>query len=350
MNDENIFEKYLDNQEKGFSGFFKKSKSWVLIIAIVTAIVLVIAYYKIAIVGGMSAAEVKNSIRIVSNDSIWVDKAITSQGVTIVPSVIIKVQNIGKRPLQYVDFQAVFIFDEAQSPFDDGMTNALRTPLNPGEISEPISIKSMYGYSASSKAAFLQNKEKWKKMKVKIFARSKGSGLIRIGGIYPIKQEIQGLDKGDVTETSPVKEFANEATQKLAYVLQIDNQDSLWVDKGVINNEIVVVPSITFQLKNLGKEELSPITIKAVFRDESTGETFTEGVIPEAIKKLAPGTTSLPVQLKGEYGYSVTSINSLIKNSENWKPIKVTLYAKTKETDYILLGTYSIKRKVLTNH
>ncbi len=350
MNDENIFEKYLDNQEKGFSGFFKKSKSWVLIIAVITAIVLVIAYYKIAIVGGMSAAEVKNSIRIVSTDSVWVDKAVTAQGVTIVPSIIIKVQNVGKRPLQYVDFQAVFIFDEAQSPFDDGMTNALRTPLNPGETSEPISIKSMYGYSASSKAAFLQNKDKWKKMKAKIFARSKGSGLIRIGEIYPIKQEILGLKQGEVTETPQVKEFANEATQKLAYALQLDNQSSLWVDKGMINNEIVVVPSITFQLKNLGTDDLPAITVKAVFKIESSGEPFTEGVIPEAIKKLAPGTTSLPVQLKGEYGYSVTSINSLINNSENWKSIKASLYAKTKETDYILLGTYSIQRKVLTNH
>ena len=48
----------------------------------------------------------------------------------------------------------------------------------------------------------------------RVLARAKGSGLVRVGDIYPIKQEIEGLDQE--TEEKKIEDYSDETTRQLA--------------------------------------------------------------------------------------------------------------------------------------
>jgi len=187
----NILEDYL--KEKTFKDKIKTPKFWALMITILIGILLIFVFYNNVIKVSMSTEEVAKSIRIVETDSIWVDKRVTPYEVIIVPTITFKVKNTGKRPLQYVYFEGVFEFVESGEKLSDGYTPALKDkPLNPGEVSDDITIKSYFGYRASSKEAFIKNIKNWKKVKVKIFAKTKNSQFVLLG-VYHIKQKIKGL-------------------------------------------------------------------------------------------------------------------------------------------------------------
>ncbi len=195
MNQENLFEEYLGDEDPGGAArFFKTPRGLLTLFSILLGIVVTVIFINTVIFGTMSAEEVRESIDITWHETHWVDKQITPQETKIVPSIRLKIRNSGKRPLQYLDIQAVFVFEETGDTLGDGMIRLFKEPLQPGETSPEISIKSLFGYSASSKAKFIQNKKEWKKVQAKLFARAKGSSLVRIGEIIPVKQEIEGYD------------------------------------------------------------------------------------------------------------------------------------------------------------
>jgi hypothetical protein len=345
MTEDKLFEQYLDREKKGMAGFFKNPKSWVILVSIIVGAVLVYSFYQSVIMGGMSREEVKNSLEVVWHDTQWVDKKVTPQEIKIVPCISIKVKNVGQRPLQYVDINAVFEFEESGAVFDDGMARLFKEPLNPGETSEKIVIKSSYGYSASSRGAFMENKDKWKKMQAKLFARAKGSGLVRIGGLYPIKQEIEGIEKNIDLAQAQIQ-YANEDTRELAQSIQVVYNDSMWVDRVVTAKEVIIVPSITIEIKNIGKKPVQPLYFKGIFKYEDTGEVLSEGLTPAPKDELAPEQTSKPIQIKADFGYSASSKEAFVKSMGKWRQLKVNVYVKNRESDYALLGIYPISKKI----
>jgi len=346
MTGDNLFEEYLEKKEGGVSGFFKNPKSWITLISVVVGIILAVLFFISTVLGGMSGEEVKNSVKIVSYDTKWVDKKITPQEVKIVPSISLKIKNIGQRPLQYMDIEAVFEFEESGAVFSDGLARILKEPLPPGEVSEEIFIKSLYGYSASSRAAFMKNKKKWKKVQAKIFARAKGSPLVRIGELFPIKQVIEGYGDGLEAEESGQREYQKESTRELAHSIQIIDHDSMWVDKVATAKEVIIVPSITIDVKNVGQKSLQYIYFRGVFKYEDTGEIMSEGLTPALQDPLAPGKTSEEILIKADFGYAASSKEAFFKNIQKWQQLKVNLYAKSKESDYALLGIFPIKKKI----
>jgi hypothetical protein len=346
MTNEKIFEEYLENGKDGGDGFFKNPRTWVLLVIVIAAILLLVYFYKLVIVEGMSRDEIKNSIEIAWTDTRWVDQKITPQEVKIVPSISLRIKNVGKRALQYIDINAVFEFVESGTVFDEGLARVLKEPLQPGETSEKVFVQSSLGYTASSREAFMKNKDKWKKMQAKIYARGKGSGLVRIGDVYPVKQEIEGYEEELQSTGEERKEYQNEHTRELAYSIRVVKQDSLWVDKVVTAQEVIIVPSITVEIKNVGQKPLQYIYFRGVFQYEDTGEVMSEGLAPALENALEPGETSDPIQIKADYGYAASSKEAFFKNPGKWKKLKVDLYAKSKESDYALLGIYSINQKI----
>lgn len=344
MTEEKLFEKYMEKEEGGgISRFFKNPKAWVIITSVIAAVILFVIFYDTVIVGGMSSEEVRNSVEIVWHDSKWVDKKVTPQEVTVVPSISIKVKNIGRRPLHYVDFLAVFAYEESGTVFGDGMARVFKEPLQPGGVSEVIFIKSNFGYSASSREAFLANKGMWKKATVKIAARSKGSGVVNISDTYPVKQEIEGMTGEG--EEKPA-DYQDEDTRKLAHSIRVENPDSIWVNKVVTRKEVVIVPSITFQVKNVGAEPLKNVYFKGIFKYTDTGEILSEGLIPALNKELAPGETGAPIKVQAEFGFAAATHQGFYLENRRWQQVKVELYAKSKTSQYALLGIYPIKAKI----
>lgn len=343
MSENKLFEEYLDEKKKGF---LKTPKGWMILTVSIIAVILAILFYKTAVLDVMSAEELKNSVQILDIDTEWVDKDATPQEIKIVPSIRLKVKNIGQRDLQYMDISAVFITEEDGNTFSEGWINLFKEPLEPGKISGEIHIRADYGYSATSKAAFMQNKEEWKKLQVRLFARAKGSSLVRIGEIIPVKQVIAGYDEASTPVDKPV-EYSDEATVKLAHSIQIVNQDSLWVDKKApAGSEVIIVPSITIEIKNMGDMPLKDLVFRGEFRYDDTGEVLSEGLAPGLSDTLEPGQTSKSINIKAEFGYSASSKEAFFNNNQKWKRLKVRVYVKGSDTQYALLGTYPIKQKI----
>lgn len=183
-----FFEAYLD-EKKSILSRFKQPRTITLLLTTIVAFFLSIAFYNNAM-ARMSIEELENSLQIIWNDSQWVDKEINAEGVKIVPAIRLKIKNIGERPLAHINFVGVFNFLESGKRVGDGYAYVFDEPLKPGEISKEIYIKSGFGYTASEKSAFAENKE-WKPVQVRIFAKT-SSGFLELGR-YHINHVIAGF-------------------------------------------------------------------------------------------------------------------------------------------------------------
>ena len=181
---------FKDITEK--SPLYKRAKFWASVLLVALGFVLIWFFYKEIKQDTMTDKEVAESIQVVWHDSIWVDKKVRPDEATIVPSFTFKIKNTGKRSLQYVNFNCIFIFEDSGEALTDGYVEAVKDPLAPGEVSDEIFVKGSYGYRATSKPAFIKNMPNWKSIKMKMYAKSKNSGMVLLG-IYPIKKKIEGI-------------------------------------------------------------------------------------------------------------------------------------------------------------
>lgn len=173
--------------------FYKQAKFWASFLTLVIGLAALTFFYRTVIQETMSEEEVARSIQVVWHDSIWVDKKGKPDEAIIVPSFTFKIKNTGSRPLQHVNFNCIFVFAEGGENLTDGYVTAIKEPLPPGETSDEISVKGFYGYTATSKPAFIKNMANWKEIKVKIYAKTKNSGQVLLG-IFPIAKKISGIE------------------------------------------------------------------------------------------------------------------------------------------------------------
>lgn len=334
-----LFADFDGGDEKSSKG----SKFWLVSFTSFVVIVLLVLFYLMVIRGGISPGELQKSLQIVWTDSIWAEKEVSPYETIIVPTVILKVKNIGDRPLKRVGFQGIFEFVDSGEKHTDGYTQVFSEPLMPGDVSEPITIRAFHGYTASSKAAFLKNKESWKKMAVRIFVRAPGSGLVPVGDLYPIKQEIEGIDPRKDEKEMAAKEAD---IKKVLSVLQVAWQDSKWLDKKVTTDRAYIIPSITVKIKNTGDGAVKNVAFKGVFEVATTGKRVGEGFVTALKQPLQPGELSDEILIKSDLGYSATSKEAFFKNILNWDPIKVKVFARFEDTGFALLGIYPVKKEI----
>ncbi|MCP5106399.1 MAG: hypothetical protein GY950_23640, partial [bacterium] len=208
---------------------------------------------KTVIVDTMGAEEVSGAIDVVWQDTGWVTKKVTPYEVTVVPTVTFKIKNTGKRPLEYVNFEGIFRIEETGNELGSGGALAFKEPLEPGVVSDEIVLKSNFGYTGRTKELILNNPE-WKQIQVKIFARTKGSPAVAIGDPYPIKKMIE-RSAGGALETPAAEKEASlnaESFEKIGKTLQIVEFDSVWMDRLRSAHKAIIVPSVTFYVKNVG--------------------------------------------------------------------------------------------------
>jgi hypothetical protein len=229
----------------------------------------------------------------------------------------------------------------------DGVNQAFKEPLKPGEVSGEIFIKAFYGYSAKSKDSFMKNINEWEKMNVKLFASTKGSGHAEIGDIYPIKQRIEGIPDTSITKGEEEQEILDKKSfEKVGKALQIAGHDSIWIDRFKSANKCTIVPSIVIQVKNIGNEPMKDVFFKGEFIFQDNGEKLSEVVVKTLEKALPQGETSKDISIKADLGYVATSKAEFIKNNQTWRGVEVKIYAKQKDYNYVLLGTYPIRQEI----
>ncbi len=154
---------------------------------------------------GVSPEELKASVEITEVSSKWVEKTYQPwpPKLTLVPTISFRVKNVSDRPLNYLNFNAIFKFKDEQENLGDNFLAAIRKePILPGESSPVITLKSNFGVEGKSLASFKDNPQ-WKPMICRLFIQSKGSPHILLGE-YEISREIDftepeqvGIEKKD---------------------------------------------------------------------------------------------------------------------------------------------------------
>lgn len=127
--------------------------------------------------------DLRQSIQIVNVETKWVSKYYQPwpPKLILVPAISFRVKNITEKPLHYINFNANFRFrDSYENLGDCFLATFRRKPINPGETSDIILLKSNYGVEGKSLDSF-KNNPRWKVVIVKLFAQSKGLQYIQLG-------------------------------------------------------------------------------------------------------------------------------------------------------------------------
>ncbi len=166
---------------------------WITLVSVLIIIFILQFFLKNTSFNPPTEEEVKNSIKVLVVNTDWTYKYRTKNEVRIVPEITFKIKNIGKKPLQYLIANVIFDLEGLNQELGNGWKPIIsKKPLLPGETSEPITIKSGFGYRASSVKAFYKNYYNWKRAWANIFIKWKGSRYVKFG-TFEIRKHIKGV-------------------------------------------------------------------------------------------------------------------------------------------------------------
>lgn len=337
---ENIFKNLEEEHDKSR----RESRKRGIFIFILIVIFVVLAF--LLIQSSMSREDVQKALKIVSTKTRWVDKKITPFEVSIVPAIWIKLENVSDRDIQYLQLNGRFEFIDSGKVHSSGDAVVFQAPLGPGQTSEEILLRANYGYKASSREAFIENKDEWKDMQVKIFARTQGSSFAQIGEVYPIDKVITGEEGGTEIQDEASIRKRNELTTLIGESIEVISTDSIWITKLETEDTAIIVPQMMFQVKNIGGKSFDGLIFKGVFIIQDEEKLLGEGYNTEITREFSPDEISSILILKSDLGYSASSKKEFFLNSYAWKDVRVRLYVKSMDTDFALLGNYPVKKKI----
>ncbi len=167
------------------------------------AFVLILGILALAVMPAcktMSREELKGTIEVIDYTSTWVSKYYQPwpPRLILVPQISFRIKNIGTKPLNYVNFNAVYQFKNDPENFGDAFRASIRgKAIPPGGTSDLIVLKSNLGVEGKNLAGIRDNPE-WKPALVRLFAISKGSTPVLLG-VYDVSRDI------DFKEPEPVE-------------------------------------------------------------------------------------------------------------------------------------------------
>jgi len=327
----------LDFEKLGMGDSASKGTArWMLRILLLLLIVGGFFAIRSAFRDQVGPEEIEKSLQIVETDSVWVDKKSEEPGkISIVPSIGFRVKNIGEKPLNALKFIGIFEMTEGGEQIGDGNIPQLNTPLLPGETSPLLTITSRYGYSASSKEAFINNAAEWKPVRVRLLAR-KNSAPGKLG-TFEISRKIAGLD-GEAPNPDP------QSAGLVAQSVRIDEQSCKWMRKEV-NGKHVIYPFARIRIRNIGPEKLTDL----IFRGEflfADGSQQINADYPVLKSGLLANALSDELVIRSEYGLEANDLQAFYTNRYQWQTVKVRIFCKTTTEPFFLLGTYETVKEI----
>lgn len=110
--------------------------------------------------------------------------------------------------------------------------------------------------------------------------------------------------------------------------------------------KLILVPAISFKIKNIGEQPLSFIYCNGIFKiideNKNLGDNFVAGI---GRKPVQPGETSDTISLQSFQGVEGKNIKDFQTNP-GWRPVEVKVFVKHKGSQYILIGQYEISKKI----
>lgn len=134
----------------------------------------------------------------------------------------------------------------------------------------------------------------------------------------------------------------------LKNALEVTDVRTVWISKYYQPwpPRLILVPQITFSVKNVGDQPLRFVNFNAVFKFKGDQENLGDGFLATIRDKaLEPGETCDPITLTSNFGVDGRNLEH-IKGSPMWKPTEVRLFASSKGSGPALIGEYDISRDI----
>jgi len=175
-------------------------------IFVVIALLMAFGFKKTGVMQTITPEELEASIEVMEVETKWVEKYYQPwpPKLILVPSISFRIKNLTDKPLKYVNFNANFRFMDDYENLGDSFLAAIRgVPVQPGEKSDIIFLKSNYGVEGKSLTSF-ENNSRWKLVTVNLFAQSKGSQFIDLGE-WHISRKIDFKEPEPVGKKDPAE-------------------------------------------------------------------------------------------------------------------------------------------------
>jgi hypothetical protein len=131
--------------------------------------------------------------------------------------------------------------------------------------------------------------------------------------------------------------------------IEVNVLETKWVMKEYRqwpNPKLVLVPAVTYQIKNNSQEPLRFININAIFKErdavENLGDSFYAAIRKDPVP---PGGLSPALSQKSNFGVGGKNLESF-KLTIGWKTYYVKLFAQWKGSRPVLLGEWPVSRTI----
>jgi len=122
-----------------------------------------------------------------------------------------------------------------------------------------------------------------------------------------------------------------------------------WLDKGVVDGQNKLVPTISLKIRNGADRSLSYLQINAVFRIvDDTEELGSKVVWATQGGDMQPGSSLGPFNLSSDLGYSSPAPRTQMLQHSMFKDAKVELFVKQGSRQWARLGEYRVDRQLFT--
>lgn len=133
--------------------------------------------------------------------------------------------------------------------------------------------------------------------------------------------------------------------------IEIFNIDSKWVVSEEVDTPefqgIVLVPQVSFQVRNIGSENLSYVRFLGVFSLLGKPKDLGDSVYVAFKKPLEPGKVdSNRITLTAKIGYRASSKQAFSKNSKEWRSCAVQVLVSSGTSRLIKLKTFYVSRRI----
>jgi hypothetical protein len=123
-----------------------------------------------------------------------------------------------------------------------------------------------------------------------------------------------------------------------------------WFDAGIVEGGMnKLVPTISFQLQNVGPRNISSVQVNAVFRQEGEEQewssAYARGIGPEG---LEPGATTAAIVLTSTLGYTGEQPRVEMLAHSQFVDARVEVFAKHGSQQWAKLVEQKIDRDLLT--
>jgi len=138
------------------------------------------------------------------------------------------------------------------------------------------------------------------------------------------------------------------SSEDLKASIEVIDYTSAWVSKYYQPwpPRLILVPQISFRIKNIGAKPLSYVNFNAVYQfkgdPENFGDAFRASIRGQAIP---PGGTSDVIVLKSNLGVEGKNLAG-VRDNPQWKQAFVRLFAISRGSRPVLLGVWDVSRDI----